>query len=77
MYVCVCVQYVYVCFHIYLYIEIGTERKKIGKTITVTEFGEGYIHCIIFQLFWRISIIQNKKVGENKFQKQSILNVHI
>lgn len=49
-----------VCFHMV----IGTEIKKTGKMLTIGEFGEGYVHCVIFQILWIFSIFQNKKLGK-------------
>lgn len=57
IYVSVCVY-----FHVYSYMEIRKEIKKTGKIWTIA--GEGYVHCMIFQLIWKISIFQNKNMGK-------------
>ena len=48
--------YFSICVSVYthMYTEIWTEIKKIARRSTIGEFGNGYVHCIVFVPFWKL-----------------------
>lgn len=59
--------FLYTCVYIHMYTEMWTEIKKITKRLTIGEFDDGYVHCIVFLPLLEI-IISNLKVWENNSQ---------
>lgn len=49
-------MYFSICVSVYthMYTEIWTEIKKIAKGLTIGEFGNVYVHCIVFLPLWKL-----------------------
>ena len=47
-------MYFTICVCIYTHVYGNMDRDKIAKRLTIGEFGDGYVHCIVFLPFWKL-----------------------